>query len=106
MIFFFLHHHLHFLLLALDHLYHHRCLLFNLHHQFLIHFNHHHQGLIILLVANLHIPAQISSANFGNRDQGLSGNLFGLETLTLTREKEKEKVVQDSVQRELDEKIY
>ena len=47
---------------------------------------------------------QFSSANFGNRDQGLSGNLFGLETQALTRKKEKD--VLDSVQRELDKAIY
>ena len=45
---------------------------------------------------NFHISAQLSSANFGNREQGLS----------LTREEEKEKVVQDSVQKKLEETIY
>ena len=52
-------------------------------------------------LVNFHIPAQLSSGNFGNRDQGLFGNLN-----TLTREKEKEKVVQDSVQKELGDTIY
>ena len=51
---------------------------------------------------NFHIPAQLSSENFANK--GLSGNIFGLQTATLT--KEKEKVIQDSVQRELDDTIY
>ena len=45
---------------------------------------------------NFHISAQLSSANFGNREQGLS----------LTREEEKEKVVHDSVQKKLEETIY
>ena len=45
---------------------------------------------------NFHISAQLSSADFGNREQGLS----------LTREEEKEKVVQDSVQKKLEETIY
>ena len=45
---------------------------------------------------NFHISAHFSSANFGNREQGLS----------LTREEEKEKVVQDSVQKKLEEAIY
>ena len=45
---------------------------------------------------NFHISAHFSSANFGNREQGLS----------LTREEEKEKVVQDSVQKKLEETIY
>ena len=47
--------------------------------------------------SDFHIPAQLSSANFNNKDRGLSGNLFGSQTATLTREKEKEKVVQDNV---------
>ena len=57
-------------------------------------------------LGNFHIPAQLSSGNFGNRDQGLFGNLFGLPTKTLTRDKQKEKVVQDSAQKELDDTIY
>ena len=36
----------------------------------------------------------------------MSGNIFGSQTQTLTREKEWEKVVQDSVQQELDDAIY
>ena len=55
---------------------------------------------------NFHIPAQLSSANFGNREQGLSENIFGSQTETLTREKDQEKVVQDSVQQELGDTIY
>ena len=50
---------------------------------------------------NFHIPAQLSAASFNN--QGLSGNLFGSQTQTLTRENEK---VQDSVRKELDDTIY
>ena len=50
---------------------------------------------------NFHIPAQLSAASFNN--QGLSGNLFGSQTQTLTRENEK---VQDSVWKELDDTIY
>ena len=50
---------------------------------------------------NFHIPAQLSAASFHN--QGLSGNLFGSQTQTLTRENEK---VQDSVWKELDNTIY
>ena len=38
--------------------------------------------------------------------EGLSGDIFGSQTQTLTREKEKEKVVQDSVQKELEDTIY
>ena len=49
---------------------------------------------------NFHIPAHLSSTNFGNRDQGLSGHIFGSQTQTLLREKEKEKVVQHSVQKD------
>ena len=49
-----------------------------------------------------HIPAQHSSACFNN-NQGLSGNLFGSQTQTLTREKEQ---VKDNAQRELDDTIY
>ena len=55
---------------------------------------------------NFHIPTQLSSANFDNRDQGLSGNLFDSQTQTFAREREKGKVVQDSVQKELDDTIY
>ena len=55
---------------------------------------------------NFHIPAHISSVNFGNREQGLSGNMLGSQTQTLTREKKREQVVQDSVQQELDNAIY
>ena len=36
----------------------------------------------------------------------MSGNIFSPQTQTLTREKEQEKVVQDSVQQELDNTIY
>ena len=36
----------------------------------------------------------------------MSGNIFGSQTQTLTREEEREKVVQDSVQQELDDAIY
>ena len=36
----------------------------------------------------------------------MSGNIFGSQTQTLTREKEREKVVQESVQQELDNAIY
>ena len=36
----------------------------------------------------------------------MSGNLSGLQTQILTREKEKEKIVKDSVQSELGETIY
>ena len=36
----------------------------------------------------------------------MSGKKFGSQTQTLTREKEKEKVAQDSVQKELDDTIY
>ena len=36
----------------------------------------------------------------------MSGNIFGSQTKTLTREKEREKVVQDSVQQESDDAIY
>ena len=36
----------------------------------------------------------------------MSGNIFGPQTQTLTREKEQEKVVQGSVQQELDNTIY
>ena len=43
---------------------------------------------------NFHVPAQLSSANF-NKNEKLSGNLFG--SLTQVREK----VAQDSVQKEL-----
>ena len=50
---------------------------------------------------NFHIPAQLSAVSFNN--QGLSGNLFGSQTQTLTRENEK---VQDSVWKELDDTIY
>ena len=55
---------------------------------------------------NFHIPARLSSANFGNRYQGLSGNLLGLQTQIFTREKEKEKIVKDTVQSKLGETIY
>ena len=55
---------------------------------------------------NFHIPAQLSSESFGNREQGLSGNIFGSQTQNVTREKEQEKVVQGSVQQELDKVIY
>ena len=55
---------------------------------------------------NFHIPAQLSSSNFGNREQGLSGNIFGSQTQALTREKETEKVVQDSVEKKLEDIIY
>ena len=54
---------------------------------------------------NFHIPSQLSSANFSNRDKGLSGNIFDSQTQTLTRDKEQEKVVQDSVQKELNDTI-
>ena len=57
-------------------------------------------------LGNSHIPAQLSPANFGNRDQGLFGNLFGSQAQTLTRETEKQKVAQYSVQKELDNTIY
>ena len=36
----------------------------------------------------------------------MSGKTFGSQTQTLTREKEKEKVAQDSVKKELDDTIY
>ena len=52
---------------------------------------------------NFHVPAQLSSASFPT--QGPSGNLFGSQTATLTMEKQ-EKIVQDSVQKELDDTIY
>ena len=55
---------------------------------------------------NFHIPTQLSSANFGNREQGLSGHIFGSQTQALTREKQKEKVAKDSVKKELDDTIY
>ena len=51
---------------------------------------------------NFHIPAQLSSENVANK--GLSGNIFGLQTATFT--KEKEKVIQDSVKKESDDTIY
>ena len=51
---------------------------------------------------NFHVRAQLSSASFPTR--GPLGNLFGSQTATLTREKEK--IVQDSVQKELDDTIY
>ena len=99
-----LHHCQHYLLLLVqDHLYLPN-LLFNHHRQFLIRFHHHRE--LINCFGNLHIPAQFSSADFGNRDQGLSRNLFGSQTQTLAREREKEKVVQDSVKKELDNAIY
>ena len=55
---------------------------------------------------NFHIPAQLSSVNFNNRNSGLSWNLFGSQTATLNREKDQENVVQDSVWEELDDTIY
>ena len=55
---------------------------------------------------NFHIPAQLSSVNFNNRNSGLSWNLFGSQTATLNREKDQENVVQDSVREELDDTIY
>ena len=55
---------------------------------------------------NFHIPAQLSSGTFGNRERGLSGKILGSQTQTPTREKEKEKVFQDSVQKELDDTIF
>ena len=54
---------------------------------------------------NFHIPAQLSSFNKPSA-KGPSNNLFGSQAATLTREKEQEKVVQDSVQKELDDTIY
>ena len=55
---------------------------------------------------NFHILPQLSSANFGNRNQRLSGNIFGSQTQTLAREKEQQKFVQGSVQQELEDAIY
>ena len=52
---------------------------------------------------NFHVPAQLSSASFPT--QGPSGNLFGSQTAMLTREKQKENIVQDSVQEELNDTI-
>ena len=51
---------------------------------------------------NFHIPAQISSVS--SKNEGLTGNLFGLQTQTLTREKEK--TVKDYVQQQLDDTLY
>ena len=50
---------------------------------------------------NFHVSAQLSSASFPTR--GPSGNLLGSQTATLTRKKQKEKTVQDSIQKELDD---
>ena len=51
---------------------------------------------------NFHIPAQILSLS--NKNEGLTGNLFGLQTQTLTREKEK--TVKGNIQQQLDDTLY
>ena len=54
---------------------------------------------------NFHVSTPLSSFNKPSA-KGPSNNLFGSQAATLTREKEQEKVVQDSVQKELDDTIY
>ena len=54
---------------------------------------------------NFHVPAQLSSFNRPSA-KGPSNNLFGSQTAVLNREKEQENVVQESVQKELDDTLY
>ena len=56
-------------------------------------------------LGNFYVPAQLSSFNKPSAKRP-SNNLFGSQAATLTRENEQEKVVQDSVQKELDDTIY
>ena len=54
---------------------------------------------------NFHTPTQLSSFNKPSA-KGSSNNLFGSQAAKFTKEKEQEKVVQSSVQKELDDTIY